>query len=378
LALHTALPWAFDNDVAGREGLLGVLRRRRQLNRGARAAFERLPLGDADELVLGHRLQYYRDWLEHDDPADPWWQEAQFRAGVDRVACPVVMSGGWYDMFLPDQVEDFQRLAARGLAPRLVVGPWGHGGREHSVASFRQAFDLFDSELRGEDRSQAPAVRLKLVGGGDEWLEFDTWPPPGREAVWHLAPGGGLSDEVSAEPGAESYRYDPEDPTPGVGGTSLNASNTGPRDQATRESRADVLTHTSAPLREARTFIGPAEATIHLQSSAVSTDLHITVCDVDESGVSTNISSGIQRLRHLEPGAITAVKVRLWPVGAVFGAGHRLRIQVASGAHPTYARNLGTGEPILTGRSIAVADQTVHLGAATDSRVTLWEHGVLS
>ena len=31
-----------------------------------------------------------------------------------------------------------------------------------------------------------------------------------------------------------------------------------------------------------------------------------------------------------------------------FGAGHRLRLQVAGGAHPRFARNTGTGEPIAT------------------------------
>jgi predicted acyl esterase len=28
-----------------------------------------------------------------------------------------------------------------------------------------------------------------------------------------------------------------------------------------------------------------------------------------------------------------------------FGVGHRIRLQVSGGAHPRYARNLGTGEP---------------------------------
>ena len=28
-----------------------------------------------------------------------------------------------------------------------------------------------------------------------------------------------------------------------------------------------------------------------------------------------------------------------------FRAGHRIRLQVSGGAHPRYARNLGTGEP---------------------------------
>ena len=34
----------------------------------------------------------------------------------------------------------------------------------------------------------------------------------------------------------------------------------------------------------------------------------------------------------------------LWPIGHRFAAGHRIRLQVSSGAHPRYARNPGTGE----------------------------------
>jgi uncharacterized protein len=54
--------------------------------------------------------------------------------------------------------------------------------------------------------------------------------------------------------------------------------------------------------------------------------------------------------------------------------GHRIRVNFSTGAHPTYARNLGTGEPILTGSNIAVADQTLHLELPTDSCVKLWEY----
>ncbi len=374
LALHTAMPWAFMNDVASREGLLGLLLGRREHTRRVDEALVRLPLGEADELVLGRPLQYYREWLEHDDPADPWWEQAQFRANVVGLDRPVTMSGGWFDMFLPEQLDDFQRLVDKGVPARLVVGPWGHGGREHTAISFRQAFDLFDAELRGEPRAQGSPVRLKLVGGGDDWLEFDAWPPPGREVVWHLAQGATLLDAPPLEAGSDGFQYDPSDPTPGIGGASLHASNTGPKNQARRESRSDVLTYTSTPLARTSTFIGPAEATIHFQSSARSADVHVTLCDVDEHGASTNVSAGIQRVRQAEPGEVIEVSVRLWPVGAVFERGHRIRVQVSCGAHPTYARNLGTGESLLTARCGTVARQTVYVGGQTDSHLRLREY----
>jgi predicted acyl esterase len=38
------------------------------------------------------------------------------------------------------------------------------------------------------------------------------------------------------------------------------------------------------------------------------------------------------------------VKLALWPTAHRFAAGHRIRLQMSSGAHPRYARNPGTGE----------------------------------
>jgi hypothetical protein len=38
------------------------------------------------------------------------------------------------------------------------------------------------------------------------------------------------------------------------------------------------------------------------------------------------------------------LRFELWPLGHRFAAGHRIRLQISSGAYPRYARNPGTGE----------------------------------
>ena len=48
-----------------------------------------------------------------------------------------------------------------------------------------------------------------------------------------------------------------------------------------------------------------------------------------------------------------------------------MRVQVSSGAHPRHARNLGTGEPLLTGTTLAAADQTVFHDPARPSAIVL-------
>jgi uncharacterized protein len=54
-----------------------------------------------------------------------------------------------------------------------------------------------------------------------------------------------------------------------------------------------------------------------------------------------------------------------------FGAGNRLRLQVSSGAHPRYARNSGTGEPLATARDLASARQQVFHDPAHPSALVL-------
>jgi predicted acyl esterase len=53
---------------------------------------------------------------------------------------------------------------------------------------------------------------------------------------------------------------------------------------------------------------------------------------------------------NFEQGADGAWRVafQLWPTAHRFTAGHRIRLQVSSGAYPRYARNPGTGEPPAT------------------------------
>jgi predicted acyl esterase len=54
-----------------------------------------------------------------------------------------------------------------------------------------------------------------------------------------------------------------------------------------------------------------------------------------------------------------------------FQPGQRLRLQVSSGAHPRFARNLGMGEPFLTAERMVVAQQRVYHDAERQSALIL-------
>jgi predicted acyl esterase len=54
-----------------------------------------------------------------------------------------------------------------------------------------------------------------------------------------------------------------------------------------------------------------------------------------------------------------------------FLAGHRIRLQVSGGAHPRFARNLGTGEPFATVTTGRVCRFEVFHDAAHPSQLEL-------
>jgi predicted acyl esterase len=87
-------------------------------------------------------------------------------------------------------------------------------------------------------RLQVPTFH---IGG---WRSYSRCPVPGSHAEqWYLHPDGGLDRRVPAAGEPDTYRYDPRDPVPTVGGATLLAPShpSGPYDQRRIEARPDIL-----------------------------------------------------------------------------------------------------------------------------------------
>jgi len=359
-ALESNLTWL--NQVEHQE--TGGARRLLAMARGGavvRRAAMTLPLGDTDQRAVGHRVGWFQDWMAHEEADDPWWDPIDFGRHLGD-APPATLVGGWYDLFLPWQVADYQTLQAAGRTARLTIGPWTHASRAGMAAAMRDGLDWFDTHLGGWPPARQAAVRL-FVMGSRRWVDLSVWPPPADTERWHLHAGGRLDPAPAAASRPDRYRYDPTDPTPGVGGAALNGKSAGAQDQRAREERPDVLTYTSDAMVEDMTVAGPLAVQLWVRSSLDYTDLFVRLCDVSPEGRSTNLADGFIRLGSgdIDRGADGSfhVRVAMSPTANTFRVNHRVRLQVSSGAHPLLARNPGTGEPLATAVTLRPADQEV-------------------
>lgn len=149
----------------------------------------------------------------------------------------------------------------------------------------------------------------------------------------------------------------------------------GAKDNRTLEARADVLVYTSAVLEQDLEVIGPLLADLYVQSSLEYTDFFARLCVVEPSGKSINLCDGILRLIPGNPvpqadGSLH-IQIEIWPTAYHFRRGQRLRVQVSSGAHPRFARNPGSGEPLASAITLRIAEQTLYHDPEHPSAIVL-------
>ena len=65
------------------------------------------------------------------------------------------------------------------------------------------------------------------------------------------------------------------------------------------------------------------------------------------------------------------VRIELDGMAHRFRAGSRVRLLIAGGAHPSFSRNLGTGEPVITAQRLVPATHTVVHGGDEGSWLVL-------
>jgi putative CocE/NonD family hydrolase len=250
----------------------------------------------------------------------------------------------------------------------------------------------FDATLKGDESALAGSAPVRLfVMGENRWRSYNEYPVPGaRVEEWHLQPAGGLDPGIPPESEPDAYDYDPADPVPTVGGSTMLAATTppGPFDQREIEAREDVLSYTSKPLDRPYTVLGQVWVTLFVSSSAPDTDFVARLVDVHPDGRAFSVTDGIVRAvtretyrvpgvvtpvpaSWLEPGTVYEFTVDLVATGLTFLLGHRIRIDVTSSSHPRWIRHTNTPISQVDATELVVARQRIFHDAERPSRVHL-------
>lgn len=372
----------------------------------------RLPIDQHPELLNGVS-PCYEDWLEHSS-YDEYWDSINILKKAPQISAPILSIVGWHDNFLKSHFDLYRQITSVGAEPgrsnhRMVVGPWEHvsyvspfatsanGVREFGLEassgvglSGPLVLDWMDRWVKEEKTTvEVGGVRYWQMGE-NSWKEVDVWPPVGVETSWYLSSEGGdgavrnKGELVLEAPGrqvADTFQYDPVDPTPTVGGKLLmpTIQSAGIQDQTAVEQRSDVACYTSPVLTGPVVVSGPVKCLLWVSTSAQDTDFTAKLVDIEPGGMAANLADGIVRLSKAfpgqvnEPGAIREVEIDLWDLGHTFLPGHQIRLEVASANFPRFDRNLNVvAGPNLPSIDDAVtATQTIHHDADRPSRLIL-------
>ena len=414
------LTWAYHQSLADIDEKSDPLKKAALEEIDIKDWFTRLPW------KKGHSpLQYNTDYEDyvfeqwHNETFSDYWRQIGLYAEgyyKDYADVPMLHMSSWYDAYSRTAADNFCGLSSLKKGPvHLLMGPWTHGNRSVSHhgevdfgpeatldgnlaedhVSFRLAW--FDRWLKGIDpkAQQDRPVKLFIMGGGSgcrnerghlvhggTWRTESNWPLTRTEYKPFYLHADGLLDPTApnAENESLSYRYDPGNPVPTIGGTMTSGEPVmtgGAYNQVEAErffgcqppflplsSRQDVLVFQTAPLQQDTEVTGPIAVNLWLSSDCPDTDITIKLIDCyppsnDFSrGFAMNITDGLLRVRFrnswtspewMEPGKVYQLKIEPFPTANLFKKGHRIRLDISSSNFPHFDVNPNTGEP--TGKS---------------------------
>ena len=446
--LNYSVPIAFMFASTGKEAAADPV-----LSRSLNTAFEngpewlsRMPLEKGQTPLKGvpGDESFLIDVMRHADYDEFWkrvplWQPKEY---VDQYAdVPGLYIGGWYDIYQEDRF--FPLLAGRKSRPaRLMMGPWTHldfdcvsGDADFGpeAAMSPEEFNALqlcwmDQTLKGEDTGilDEPPVKIFVMGGGDgrksaegrlkhggKWRFENGWPlARTRYTQYYFQENGVLSlSEPGNENSMSTYRYDPNDPVPTIGGTSYFLKGREPDTrkwilyvpygaQDQRESpahfgcqtdrplscRDDVLVFQTLPLDGDVEVTGPVQVKLWVSSSAVDTDFTAKLIDVYPpsgdypDGYTMNLSDSIIRARYrngfeeaefMKPVENYQLDLELPATSNLFARGHRIRLDISSSSYPAFDPNPNNGELYQSGDECMVAENTIHHDVRRPSHVVL-------
>ena len=384
-------------------GLFWAIRSRGQRDREVKMpdldrAVQDFPLIEADDRSIGD-TPFFNDWILNQDNKE-YWRKIDGANRTHTLQVPILLMAGWFDPFLPTQIEDFNQVTAHAKTnvaseTRLIIGPWGHANEvklpnsqktlPYRPASLAPSIPWFDYNL-GIDEGMFDLPKVKIfVLGHNQWRNENEWPLERTQYVSFYLHSNGKANSASGDgwlnkkiprskENPDTYIYDPLDPVPSAGGAMLGPRS-GPQLQNSIESRSDVLVYSTDILSDSVEVTGPVRLIIYVRTDAICTDFTAKLVDVHPNGNAYNLCDGILR-RNYQPTenpdqVPVRIEINLWPTSNVFMKGHKIRLEISSSNFPRYDRNPNTGEFIPEATKTVPAKQTIFHSSEFPSHLIL-------
>ena len=341
------------------------------------------------------------------------WQIAEASTMYpEDITIPMFLVGGWYDHNLVDNLimmDTLQRASDPDVRDqhKILIGPWVHGGTgdgylgslEQGQLTYPEA-DGFNHEfsrqfmeyyLLGMDNGWENQSRYTFFQMGDnKWHQAGTWPPNNvKNEELFFTSNQLLTVEPATVNDAYAYLYDPEEPSPTIGGKTLSLDlDQGPFDQSVVEDRNDNVVLSTTPLSSPLPIQGKIKVELYFASDRPDTDVILRLTDVYPDGRSMLLSESVLRMRFREgfrvidtvfmrEGEIYPVMLEFDDVAHTFLPGHRLRLIISSSNYPNLNRNMNNGGEMYPDNNPdtlidpLIATNQVWYGPASPSKIIL-------
>jgi hypothetical protein len=338
---------------------------------------------------------------------DIFWNRSAMSTNRKYIDIPIYNVGGWYDIFNHGNISNFEYLQNHGAKgargnQKLLMGPFGHGplsgnlsypGFDRLNLASDQEIRWFDHWLKGVDNGimDEPPVTYFMMAGAEKgaispknrMLTSANWPPANREVRYYLEPNKTLSEKApTAEDVKVSYRDDPANPVPTVGGANLTFER-GPMDQRAIPARQDYLRFQTPALDKDVTISGPVKVELYGATDGPDTDFMAKLVDVYPDGYEALVLDAPirARFRHgrmpddvkmMTPNAPEELDIDLWSTAITFEKGHHIALHITSSNSPRFEVNDNNGAPPGDHKAAPrVATNSVYMDAAHPSALVL-------
>ena len=293
------------------------------------------------------------------------WDDALIRERsplyeIGRINVPIYTVISWQDEQVGPRASNWLTYV-NPQVPLYATLTNGDHGMYRTTPSLTDLNKYFDHYLKGVDNGyqNTPRIRVWWESGRDGgarapgWVSsVSQWPPKTKTARWYLDQGSALSTKKgSGLP--DPYVY--------VGPTGQGIQNpkysgvTSQPDQylwSVKPAPGTNDAYTSAPLTKNTPVLGSGSLDLWMASTAIDTDLQVTISEVRPDGQEEYVQAGWLRASHrrtdpalstatrpyqthqqsdqwfLSPGTPTFMRVEIFPFGHVFRAGSRIRISI--------------------------------------------------